>query len=72
MPDSPASRRQHNPDIISETEHLAQTGVLFLFDLGYFKIQALARLATAGAYFLTRLNHQTTIYALYHARGEAQ
>jgi Transposase DDE domain len=42
---------------------LAQTGVLFLFDLGYFKIQALARLATAGAYFLTRLNHQTTIYA---------
>jgi Transposase DDE domain len=42
---------------------LAQKGVLFLFDLGYFKIQALARLATAGAYFLTRLNHQTTIYA---------
>src|SRR4030095_16172054 len=42
---------------------LAQIGVLFLFDLGYFKIQALARLATAGAYFLTRLNHQTTIYA---------
>src|SRR6476660_1618861 len=42
---------------------LAQTGVLFLFDLGYFKIQALARLATAGAYFLTRLNHQSTIYA---------
>ena len=23
MPDSPASRRQHNPDIIYETEHLA-------------------------------------------------
>ena len=23
MPDSPASRRQHNPDIICETEHLA-------------------------------------------------
>ena len=22
MPDSPASRRQHNPDIIYETEHL--------------------------------------------------
>jgi hypothetical protein len=42
---------------------LAQTGVLFLFDLGYFKIQALARLATAGAYFLTRLNHQTKIFA---------
>jgi len=36
---------------------------LFLFALGYFKIQALARLATAGAYFLTRLNHQTNIFA---------
>ena len=36
---------------------------MFLFDLGYFKIQALARLATAGAYFLTRLNHQTNIFA---------
>ena len=42
---------------------LAQKGSLFLFDLGYFKFQALARLATAGAYFLTRLNHQTTIFA---------
>jgi hypothetical protein len=41
---------------------LAHKGVLFLFDLGYFKIQALARLATAGAYFLTRLNHQTTLF----------
>src|SRR5262244_4342229 len=26
MPDSPASRRQHNPDIISETEHLVIIG----------------------------------------------
>jgi hypothetical protein len=42
---------------------LAHTGGLFIFDLGYFKIQALARLATAGAYFLTRLNHQTKIFA---------
>jgi len=42
---------------------LAQRGVLFLFDLGYFKIQALARLALAGAYFLTRLNHQTKLFA---------
>src|SRR5215475_12863550 len=40
---------------------LAQKGALFIFDLGYFKIQALARLALAGAYFLSRLNHQTTI-----------
>src|SRR5712692_8406466 len=40
---------------------LVQKGILFLFDLGYFKIQALGRLATAGAYFLSRLNHQTTL-----------
>ena len=41
---------------------LAQKGILFLFDLGYFKIKALASIATAGAYFCCRLNHQTNIY----------
>ena len=41
---------------------LAQKGILFLFDLGYFKVKALASLATAGAYFCCRLNHQTNIY----------
>jgi hypothetical protein len=41
---------------------LAQKGSLFLFDLGYFKIKAFADLAKAGAYFLSRLNHQTNIY----------
>jgi Transposase DDE domain len=40
---------------------LAHKGVLFLFDLGYFKLQAFARIVEAGAYFLSRLNHQTTI-----------
>jgi hypothetical protein len=40
---------------------LAQKGVLFLFDLGYFKLQAFARIVAAGAYFLSRLNHQATI-----------
>jgi hypothetical protein len=40
---------------------LAQRGALFLFDLGYFKIKALAQIAEADAYFLTRLNHQTTL-----------
>jgi len=40
---------------------LAKKGVLFLFDLGYFKIKAFARIAAEGAYFLSRLNHQTTI-----------
>src|SRR5262245_34020645 len=38
-----------------------QKGVLFLFDLGYFKIKAFACIAAAGAYFLSRLKHQTTL-----------
>ena len=41
---------------------LARRGALFLFDLGYFKVPALAQLAEAEAYFLTRLNHQTALY----------
>jgi Transposase DDE domain len=40
----------------------ARQGSLFLFDLGYFKIKALARMAAAGAYFLTRLNHQANLF----------
>ena len=36
-------------------------GALFLFDLGYFKLQAWYLIAAAGAYFLTRLNHQTNL-----------
>src|SRR6266436_7158487 len=40
----------------------AQKGILFLWDLGYFKVQAFAHIAEAGAYFLSRLNHQTNIY----------
>src|SRR5215470_9486634 len=40
---------------------LAQPGALFLFDLGYFKVQALALIAQAEAYFLTRLNHQPAL-----------
>jgi hypothetical protein len=39
----------------------AQKGILFLFDLGYFKIKAFARIVDAGAYFLSLLNHQTTL-----------
>lgn len=35
---------------------------MFLWDLGYFKVQALAHIAATGAYFLSRLNHQTNIY----------
>jgi hypothetical protein len=40
---------------------LAQKGILFIFDLGYFKIKAFARIAEAGAYFLSRPNHQANI-----------
>ena len=47
---------------IDQVVALAQKGVLFLFDLGYFKVKALASIATAGAYFFCRLNHQTNIY----------
>lgn len=49
---------------------LAQKGVLFIFDLGYFKLKAFASLATAGAYFLSRLNHQTTVLTM--AAGQWQ
>ena len=41
---------------------LAQEGILFLWDLGYFTVQALAHIAAARAYFFSRLNHQTNIY----------
>ena len=40
---------------------LAQKADLFLFDLGYFKIKALAKIAATSAYFVCRLNHQTTL-----------
>jgi hypothetical protein len=40
---------------------LAQRGSLFLFDLGYFKLAAFAQIVAAHAYFLSRLNHQTTL-----------
>lgn len=49
---------------------LAQKGVLFIFDLGYFKLTAFARIAEAGAYFLSRLNHQATI--LHATNGRLQ
>jgi hypothetical protein len=46
---------------IDTVVELAQKEDLFLFDLGYFKIKALAKLAAAHAYFVCRLNHQTTL-----------
>src|SRR5215467_6435078 len=49
---------------------LAQQGVLFLFDLGYFKLKAFARIVQAGAYFLSRLNHQTALWEAAPGRLE--
>jgi hypothetical protein len=40
---------------------LVQKGALFICDLGSFKVKAFARIADAGAYFLSRLNPQRTI-----------
>jgi hypothetical protein len=41
---------------------LAHPDNLFLFDLGYFKMHAFARIAAANAYFLSRLNHQAHVF----------
>src|SRR5262245_7680829 len=53
---------------IDTVVRLAQRGALFLFDLGYFKVSALAQIAAAEAYFLTRLNHQTALYEAVNGR----
>lgn len=53
---------------IDTVVRLAQQGALFLFDLGYFKVPALAQIAEAEAYFLTRLNHQTALYEAVNGR----
>jgi len=46
---------------IDTVTELACPQALFLFDLGYFKLTAFATIAAAQAYFLSRLNHQTTL-----------
>src|SRR5574341_565872 len=46
---------------IDTVVQLAQCGALFLFDVGYFKMKALAQIAQAEAYFLTRHHHQATL-----------
>jgi hypothetical protein len=40
---------------------LAPKGILLLWDLGYFQVQAFARIGEAGAYVLSRLHQQTNI-----------
>jgi hypothetical protein len=47
---------------VNQVVALAQRGSLFIFDLGYFTIHAFALISQAGAYFLSRLNHQTNLY----------
>lgn len=50
---------------------LAQACSLVLFDLGYFKLTAFAAIAAAHAYFLSRLNHQTTLREVVSGRHQS-
>jgi hypothetical protein len=49
---------------------LARPHALFLFDLGYFKLTAFAQIAAAQAYFLSRLNHHTTLLEVVGGRRQ--
>jgi len=49
---------------------LAQPHSLFLFDLGYFKLAAFAKIAAAQAYFLSRFNHQTALREVVGGRPQ--
>ena len=49
---------------------LAKPPSLFLFDLGYCKLAAFAKIAAAQAYFLSRLNHQTTLREVVGGRTQ--
>jgi hypothetical protein len=49
---------------------LARAASLFLFDLGYFKLAAFATIVAAQAYFLSRLNHQTTLREVVGGRQQ--
>src|SRR4029453_8343951 len=42
-----------------------------LFDLGYFKLAAVAMIVAAQAYFLSRLNHQATVCEIVGGRKRA-
>ena len=44
---------------------------MFLFDLGYFKLAAFATIVAAQAYFLSRLNHQTTLREVVGGRQQS-
>lgn len=55
---------------IDTVVELAQASSLFLFDLGYFKLPAFAKIIAAHAYFLSRLNHQTTLREVVEGRQQ--
>jgi DDE family transposase len=56
---------------IETVVELAQPHSLFLFDLGYFKLAAFAKIAAAQAYFLSRFQHQTTLREVTRNRTQA-
>ena len=49
---------------------LAQPHSLFVFDLGYFKLAAFAKIVAAQAYFLSRFNHQTSLREVVGGRTQ--
>lgn len=60
-----------NNKYVETVVELAQPHSLFLFDLGYFKLAAFAKIAAAYAYFLSRFNHQTTVREVVGQRTQA-
>ena len=50
---------------------LARAASLLLFDLGYFKLTALATIVAVQAYFLSRLNHQAPLREVVGGRHHA-
>jgi hypothetical protein len=55
---------------IETVVEFAQPHSLFLFDLGYFKLAAVATIAAAQAYFLSRFNHQATLGEVVNGRTQ--
>ena len=49
---------------------LAQPHSLFVFDLGYFKLAAFAKIVAAQAYFLSRFHHQTSLREVVGGRTQ--
>jgi hypothetical protein len=56
---------------VDTVTELAHPQALFMFDRGYFKLAAFATIVAAQAYFLSRLNHQTTLLEVSEGRVRA-